>query len=275
LNDFRMASTRSDVKLTRTGRRSSLSIGGLYQYSSTSGGVLAAATVRNVRVYGSETQYTRRVARNTQALVGYAYRSGNGYTVTVDPTRMTMEHELQGGVDYRHPFSPTRYFMVRARLGVSMMVLPAGALTAESSSRRFQRLTGDTAIDVALARSWHAGVSYRQGLEYLAGLAEPVSARGAAATVDGLLTRRADLFVSAAYSNGESALNLSRTTFDTYSASVRLRFALTRVWAVYAEGLSYVYAGRGVGALVAGIPPRLERRSVLGGFVLRLPVNGR
>jgi hypothetical protein len=85
----------------------------------------------------------------------------------------------------------------------------------------------------------------------------------------GLLTSRIDLLVSGAHSDGASTLNRSRSVFDVYATDVRLRYALTRKFAAYAEYLYYFYDSQGA-PLVPGFPLSLERKGIRVGLMLRV-----
>src|SRR5262249_6805253 len=140
------------------------------------------------------------------------------------------------------------------------------------SDQRYGQFSGQVGLDYDLGRTWQAGGTYRRGIEYIAGLTAPVSATSVTATVDGLFTRRIDLFASAAYSSGESALNRgSSSIFDMYTGTVRVRFAATHQWAPYVECLYYMYDSHGSVPLVPGIPSTMARRSLRGGLMLRAP----
>jgi len=105
----------------------------------------------------------------------------------------------------------------------------------------------------------------------VAGLSEPISADRGSVSVEGLLTRRVDVLASAGYSNGESALNRQRSTFDTYTSDVRLRYALTRTFAAYVEYLYYFYDSRGSTPIAPGGSSGLERKGVRTGLTLLVP----
>jgi hypothetical protein len=101
-------------------------------------------------------------------------------------------------------------------------------------------------------------------------LADSITAR-----LDGLLARRVDVRLSAAYSAGESALGGIASLFNTYTANVRLRYGLTRTLAASVEYLYFFYDSRGTQALVPGLPPRFERNGVRAGLTLRVPAVGK
>jgi len=241
-----------------------------YSRTEVFGGV---SPTRDIDVISSRVQFTRRVGRRGLANAGYVLRVGNGYNILSAPGRMVTEHGVEVGVDQRRALSATRFLTFRASLGVSTMMLPVVIAdgTVDSTSRRYGQFFGQVALDYDLGRTWKAGGTYHQGIEYVAGLTMPIAATGVTATVDGLFTRRVDLFASAGYSNGKSALNQSSSVFDMYNGTVRVRFAATHAWAPYVECVYYQYDSHGTVPLVPGIPPRMARRSVRTGLMLRAP----
>ena len=86
---------------------------------------------------------------------------------------------------------------------------------------------------VGFSRSWTTRATYRRGLEYIADLTQPVFANGFTAEIGGLCTSRVDFLPRQVTASGASALNRSALTFDTSSADVRVRYALTSNLALY------------------------------------------
>jgi hypothetical protein len=123
-------------------------------------------------------------------------------------------------------------------------------------------------------RTWQARADARRGFEFIPELSAPVYTNGFTAVVDGMLTDRLALNSSAGYSDGKSALNNS-SAYKTYQGAARLKWALTRNWALYGEYQYYFYDLRGTLQLLPGVPPGLKRNSVRVGMTLWVPVVGR
>ena len=96
------------------------------------------------------------------------------------------------------------------------------------------RLLGDAHFAYQFNRTWRAQASYSRTFESVPGLRQPVYADGFTAVIDGFLSYRWDVVASASFSDGESALVRSGS-FDTYAGNVRVRYALSRAWALYGE----------------------------------------
>jgi len=89
-----------------------------------------------------------------------------------------------------------------------------------------------------------------------------------------MLTDRLAFNSSAGYSDGKSALTRS-SSYTTYQGTARLKWMLTRAWAMYGEYQYYYYDLRGTLHLLPGVPPSLNRNSVRIGMTLWVPVVGR
>jgi hypothetical protein len=140
---------------------------------------------------------------------------------------------------------------------------------------RFDRVSGQMSLGYEFGRSWRTSASYRRGLEYIAGLNQPVFSDSVTTSLDGLITRRLDATVSAGYSSGASAQNRGGLTFDTYTGSSVLRFAITRSFAAFTDYVYYDYKTRGVALLPVGIPRQLHRNTVRAGLTLNVRPLGR
>jgi hypothetical protein len=218
-------------------------------------------------------RFTRVVARNTRASARYIYREGNfpfadGALIAGN----AREHGVDIAINHIRPRSLTRRLLVDGTIGGSVVEFPP---TADGRiSEPSYRMVGQLGMSYMFMRSWQAGATYRRGVDFVPGFTEPVASEGATARVDGLLTRRLDMLIEAAYVKGESAVSRAQQTFDTYSGTARLRFALNRSVATYVEYIHYYYDFRGHPRLLPGVPPVLERDGVRAGLTLLVPVFG-
>ena len=229
-------------------------------------------------VYRGRAALGHHAGRNLTVMGGYVFRSGDVAAGRLVPYGQTLdEHGTELGLDYRRPLSATRGFMTQVRVGGSMISLPAviDAGGSVSRARRYEQFSGQLNVGYDFGRTWQAAGSARRGLEYVSGLGQPVLADSITARLDGLLARRVDVRLSAAYSAGESALGGIASLFNTYTANVRLRYGLTRTLAASVEYLYLFYDSRGTQALVPGLPPRFERNGVRAGLTLRVPAVGK
>jgi hypothetical protein len=263
--------------------RNSVSARAEWEHSDMSGG---RADGHILNVYKGRAGVSRHVSRNLTALAGYVYRYGDiasGRVVSYG--QVLQEHGMEFGVDYRRPLSATRGFSMQLRFGASMIALPAStilvvpaeadAVVVDIPNRRYDQYSEQVSGSYDFGRTWQASGTFRRGIEYVTGLGEPVNADSFTARIDGLLAQRIDFLGTAAYSSGASALNQVASLFDTYTASARFRYGLTRTWATYVEYLYYFYDSRGTLPLVPGLPPRVERNGIRVGLMLRMPAVGK
>jgi hypothetical protein len=218
--------------------------------------------------YGIRGAYSRRFSRNTSMRFGYSYRGGD---VGGDDIRgQTAAHGIEFGTDYSKPLSATRRATFGFSLGSSAVSATETVSLPGQDSRYFAN--GSGSFGYQFNTRWQARAIYRTDLQYVPELSEPVLTNGFSAVVDGLLTTRMDFLASGSYSNGSSALSQDAATLDTYTANVRVRYAMSRNWAFYAEYLYYFYEFTQRTPQSATVPPGLERNGVRFGLTLWAPL---
>jgi hypothetical protein len=234
---------------------------------------------------------SHRLTRSTEFTAGYRYGIGDLYS---NSDTETSEQEIGLGLDYGRSFSATRRTVVAFRIGASRIdvptvyipgfetpavdIQPPDTVAGGIVMGRLNRLSGDIGVRhefYQFSRPWQVRFNYRRATEQIPNLTAPVFLDGVSAALEGLFTRRLDLLVAASYSSGGSTLYRADPTFDTYLGDARLRYALTRTLALFAQYLYYFYDFRENAQLAPGVPTRLERNGVRAGLMLRLPVLGR
>jgi hypothetical protein len=245
-------------------QRMSASLGGNYRYTDF---VHETALQRDATSQGLDAQLSYQRTRNVAIQSRYHYTTGNlGY----GGSTATDEHGLEGGVSYSRPLSATRRVTFTFNVGLSM-VSTTGATAGVQLPDSLYRASGDADFDYQFALSWRASGTFRRGLEFVPGLAQPVFTNGVTSTVEGLLSRRVEITLSAGYSQGRSAIMAAASQFDTYNGSARLQYALSNSTAIHVEYLYYFYDFLGDALLVPGAPPRMQRNGVRIGLRLLIP----
>jgi len=265
VSDFESYTYSSTLSLRRDfGQRSSFTASGDFQYTDRKQETLSW---QDVTAHWLRGEYARKVSRNTAITAQYRYRSGAfGYTNDL----RTTEHALNFGIDYSRPLSATRRALARFNIGVSGADVPESIQGQNVIFRQYMG-TGSADFEYQFRRTWQARVSYRRGIEYVVDIPEPVFADSMSVGIDGFVTRRVDVSASAGYSSGQSVLNTSELAYDTYTGTARVRYALTRLAALYGEYLYYFYDFAEGTPLLLGVPPGLERHGVRVGFTVWLP----
>ena len=251
--------------------RSRLSATGEFQYTDY---LNETGTRRDLNSQGIRGEFSSNLARNTAVRAGYRFRTGKfGYVadaIATEPGVSATEHSVDVGVQYSRPLSAIRRMVFEFNFGSSTVATPVSSGPGIGVNRFFW-LSGDIAAAWQFSRSWQTRGTFRRGLEYVAQLSEPVFVDGFSAELEGLITPRIDVLVSARYSSGASALNRDALTFDTYGADLRVRYALTRSLAVYGGYLHYFYDFQRTTQLPTGIPSSLERNGLRAGLTLWVP----
>src|SRR6185436_5997066 len=121
-------------------------------------------------------------------------------------------------------------------------------------------------------RSWRGVLAYKRGISLVDGIAEPFFSDAINADVTGRVRRWLELTSGAAVAAGDVGLVSASTSFETWSATTRMRAALSRTRSVFAEYAIYRYVfGSGV-TLPVGVPRHVERQSFRVGFAVLLPL---
>jgi hypothetical protein len=208
------------------------------------------------------------LSRDMGLRLGYTYRRAD-YVGSPHAT----EQDFDFGIDYNRPLSRTRKTTLAVSLGPAMATAP---LVIGSADLRQQfRMVGDASIKHQIGRTWTLQGVYHRGLGYIEGLQAPVFSEAYGATMSGSLTQRIDLSMNAAFSTGESALTGTPSQFSTYTGSGRLRYAVTRTWAVYGEYIFYYYLFNQNVPLPVGVSPGLTRNGIRTGLILLVPMRRR
>jgi hypothetical protein len=203
------------------------------------------------------------LTRDVGLVGGYGYQRGQ-YEISPAAIQTVEFHNIEAGIDYNHALSLTRRTTVGFVTGTTAVRNASGAPE--------YRVIGEARISREIGRTWHATASYHRGGSLVAGFGQPIFADSVALSVGGSISSRLTLSTSAGYSTGELTATKDQNRTSNYSGSARLQFALSRLMALSAEYDYYRYRfDRPVG-LPDGIRQDLDRRSVLIGLSLWLPL---
>ena len=248
-------------------RRGTVSAGAYYSTTDFQGA--AAARRPDVTAHTVQAAFSRSLTRNTAVRVGYTYRGGD---VGRDGIRArSVAHGLEFGTDYSRPLSATRRAVFSFTLGSSAVSAVDQAVIVPGQAQRY-RAHGALTFGYQFNPRWQARGAYRRDMQYVPEFSEPIFTDGVTIAVDGLLTPRMDVLTTAGYSNASSALSQDAARLDTYTADVRVRYALTRMLALYAGYLYYFYEFQARTPVSATVPPGLERSGVRVGLTMWVPL---
>ena len=262
-------SSTTSVSLGRAlGSRTNLEATADYQYNATIGGVDGGRELAAIGVRGLAS---RRIAPNTTVVGQVGYRRGtSSFRNGSMPSGRQADLGAETGLDYRPALSPTRHLSLGFRAGFARFEIPAFEAVA-LGTRRYDRVTGEITMGYEFGRTWQARGIVRRGAEYVPGLVAPVSADSYSVSLDGLLARRVDFFLSAGFSSGKSLFTRRTSFYDTYAGEARLGYALTRMVALSVGYVYYLYDTHGSDPLVSDFPALLRRQGVRAGLVMRVP----
>ncbi|MEO5739766.1 MAG: hypothetical protein ABIS29_04135 [Vicinamibacterales bacterium] len=231
-----------------------------------------AAAVAGLETRSIGTRLSRAITSRASFASEYRYRTGE-----FEFKGSSQEHEARIGVEYSPPLSASRRLTIRLNAAPAWLKFPAAALatvvTATTDQYLF-RLQGDGYVSYPFRRNWLAAAAYDRGVQYLVGLPEPLLSDSVRAQLTGLISRRVDLSASAAYFTAESGIPGSSQNLDTYTGTVKIRYAFTRSVAMYSEYLYYYY-DQGQSSLVPGLPSVFEQHGIRVGVALFTTVLGR
>jgi hypothetical protein len=256
------------VSITRgLSPRNSIGFSGDYTYTDV---LRESLNRRDASAYGLRGDFSRNLSRRVAVRVGYRYKTGDIGYVAAQTGQATVEHGADAGMDYTKILSATRQAVFRFNFGTSSIELPPGVNPALAG--RLYRAIGDATVGYQFGRSWQVRAVYRRGLDYVTELSQPVFSDGYSAVVEGLVTRRLGLTVSGNYSSGQAALYENASPYDTYTGNIKIRYAVSQMWAASIDYLYYYYDFRGTLLLHAGVPPALERTGLRAGLTLWMPL---
>jgi hypothetical protein len=256
---FSHSDLRIDQSLSRRARVSALG-----SYSTQ--GLSSMAPSVTMRGYTAGGLFSFDLARQATLRAGYVHREGN-----YSSGHRTVVHDVDLGIDYRRALSLSR--RTHASFAVSSSIVDTPAASVTSAASLTYRLGGTATLTHAMGRTWRLGAEYRRDVDILEAVVGPVFSDGVSMTLAGLLTRRTDLDLSAAYSRGHvGATSNDSNRLQTYTATARLRRAVGRRLAVYGEYRYYKYGFGSNVAVIGAIPRTLDRTSAQAGITLWLPV---
>ena len=145
----------------------------------------------------------------------------------------------------------------------------------DSREGRAYYVTGRANMEYQVTRNWSARVDYRRQPQFLGGFGEPLVGNSVGAGVVGLLTERLGLQTSAGFYRGEAGAADDDGSFEGYTGSVSLYYALTRRLAVYGTGFYYRTALQDASLESVLRLGELERRGVGLGLTWRIPLIAR
>ncbi len=219
----------------------------------------------NLATSGVGATLSRALSRTSAVSGGYGYSRGEiGMGMGT-----TTSHRATIGVEYTPPLSVTRRVSLGINVSTSRFEYPESFLTllgSTATARPLYAWQGEASVNYPFLLKWRAVASYSRSLDNLPGLSGPMLTNGARLTLVGVIGRRVDVSASGVYASAESALVRGTKHFGTYAGDARIRWALSRTFAVYSEYFQYSYDFSERAPLAAGLPGMSAQRGVRVGF---------
>jgi hypothetical protein len=173
-------------------------------------------------------------------------------------------HHINAGVSYDRALSFSR--RTRLRFSTGSAITGSERLTDEDFDPRSRfRILGNVSLIHQMGRTWTASATYRRGVVFREGFADPWFTDGASARVEGLLTRRWAFSATGAW----ALSNLQRTGqtgHRAFIANAQSTYALNQYLALFARYIYYDYAFEEDVPLDPEIPRAMSRQGVRAGI---------
>lgn len=167
-------------------------------------------------------------------------------------------HHLNIGGNYAKPLSASR----RAFIAFS-----GGSAAVESRDTFRLSAIGDVDFWYEFKQSWIGAVRYHRGVTFIDEVVDPLLSDSVSGELAGLLSPRLDFSSSATFTRGVVGFS-SREPYQMYGARSQLRYALSRVLALYGEYLLFHYQFPPTILITGGLPPSTSRQAVKVGLTV-------
>jgi hypothetical protein len=172
-------------------------------------------------------------------------------------------HHVNIGGNYARPVSASRRAFV---------TFGGGSAVLESKGEIRMQAIADAGLRYELGRSWSGNARYHRGFMFVDEIIEPLLSDGVVAELTGLLSRRLELLGSGSFTHGGVGLSRTATPYTMYLARTQVRYALSRVTAVYAEYLLFNYRFAESVRVGASLPSYFDRQTVRAGVTVMTPL---
>ena len=172
-------------------------------------------------------------------------------------------HTADLGIESQHSLT---------RSGRTVLSLSTGSAFIEQVNGLDYRILVDASLTRQFARSWNGVLGYHRGLDYTGGLGYVLASNTLTSTLNGYLSRAAEIAVTGAFSRGHISVR-REDRLDTYSVATQLRYALSRNMAL--EG-NYSYYKYQIGenlALPTILSGEVRRHAATIGLTFWIPVG--
>ena len=224
------------------------------------------ASALDLSTYSVGAKVSQALSRSSGISGGYSYQTGD-FTLG----GRTEEHRFTVGAAFSPAVSARRRATLHVDLSPSVVQSPA----ANGSVERQSHFQGEAGVEYPFRPKWRASLSYRRAVDYLIGFTEPTLSTGTRVEVTGVIAHRIDLKAIVGRATGSSAVSANFQNLGTSTGQIRVRYALSRKYALFSEYLYSSYdLSRQIG-LGSDLPAAYRIHEVRFGFTGFTPVLGR
>jgi hypothetical protein len=221
--------------------------------------------------WNAQVAHTSTVSRAVAVGATYRYTS----TEMVQPLGGSLplsDHTMEGSVTYTKRLSATRQLVFGGGGGATFVQTE---LLPDRAPLQYWMPTALGRVNLDFGRSWSVATDYRHTVSTLQGVSV-ASFPGHAVSVrtDGTIGRAVEVAFSAAFANGASGGVDDGGSYNAYSGSAQMRYAIARCCAATFQYDYYHYKLTEFTDLPLGLPPEYDRRAIRVGFTLWLPLYG-
>lgn len=206
--------------------------------------------------------YFHSMGQNLGLHAGYAYRRGNYGLLSLEG-RVIQGHDINVGIDYNRPLDRAK----RTTFGLS-----TGSTITVTPLQNYYNVLASAYLNRSLGRTWDVNFDYRRGLQLVEGFERPFFTDTVTLSTGGYIGPRVAADGSFGYTAGGVGFGVFAQGFGTLTGTGRVRVALARHLALFAEYVYYHYLFDQGTLLPPGVPQGLDRNGIRAGVTVWVPL---
>ena len=270
-NDKFVTSTTAGSLEHRFSIQSQLVVRGNYRYNHYLG---EASQNGDWSMLDSGVTYRHRLTEARSVRAGYSYRRASySYTdVVTGVGAQPNEHNVFVGVAVTRSFSSSQRTTLSIDGGTSLFGVTSPTQLLQPGDKL--RFVFDAAVAHSIGKTWLLAGEFDRGSQFDQGYGGPVFANALSLTAGGFVNRRTDINAWVSRTDGEPIVAVTSQGFSTTTYGGRVRYALSRNWALTGEYFRYKYdfINSPPYPFLIGVPQRFARNSIRGGVVVFFPL---
>jgi len=264
----------------------SMTIGSLEHRFSVQSQLVVRGNYRYNHYFGDQSQnvdwamldsgvvYRHRLTEARSIRTGYSYRRASySYTnLLTGQGAQPNEHNVFVGVAVNRSFSSSQRTTVSLDGGTSLFGVTSTTQLLQPGNKL--RFVFDAAVAHSIGKTWLLVGEFDRGSQFDQGYGGPVFANAFSASASGFVSTRTDITVWASHTDGDPIAAIGDQGFTTATYGGRVRYALSRNWALTGEYFRYKYDFTNAPPFpfLFGVPQKFARNSIRGGVSVFFPL---